>query len=73
MVARETVCIALTMVALHDLEVKAADAYVMAPDREKIWTVLGQELGDDASKSVIIVQVLYGQKIAGASFRAHLA
>ena len=43
-VNRETVCIALTMVALHDLEIKAADvlnAYVMAPNCEKIWTVLG--------------------------------
>ena len=36
---RETVCIALIMVALHDLKVKAADimnVYVMAPNREKI-------------------------------------
>ena len=41
---RETVNIALTMVALHGIEVKAADvwnAYVMAPNRDKIWTVLG--------------------------------
>ena len=40
----ETVHIALTMVALHDILVKAVDvlnAYVMAPSREKIWTVLG--------------------------------
>ena len=45
-VMRETVCIALTMVALHDLEVKAADvlnAYVMEPNHEKIWTVLSPE------------------------------
>ena len=36
-VTRETVCIALTVTALHDLEVKATDilnAYVMAPNRE---------------------------------------
>ena len=35
----ETVHIALTMVALHDILVKAVDvlnAYVMAPSREKI-------------------------------------
>ena len=34
-VTRETVCIALTMAALHDLEVKLADvlnAYVSAPN-----------------------------------------
>ena len=43
-VTRESVCIALTMVALHDQEVKEADslnAYVMAPNHERIWTVLG--------------------------------
>ena len=48
LVTRETVCIALTMAALHDLEVKAPDvlnAYVMAPKSKKIWTVLGPDLG----------------------------
>ena len=42
-VSRETVCIALTMAALHDLEVKAAsvlNAYLMAPNKETTWTVL---------------------------------
>ena len=50
-VTRETVCIALTMAALHDLEVKATDvliAYVTAPNHEKIWTALGPEFGDNA-------------------------
>ena len=50
-VTRETVHITLTMAALHYLEVKAADmlnGYVMAPNREKIWTLLGPEFGDDA-------------------------
>ena len=37
-VTREMVCIALTMMALHDQEVKAdvLNAYVMAPNCEKI-------------------------------------
>ena len=73
---RETVHIALTMAALHDLKVKAADimnAYLMAPNRENIWRILAPEFGDDASKSAIIVIALYGLKSAGASFRAHLA
>ena len=42
-VTRETVHIALTMVVLHDLEVKEADVlnpYVMAPNCEKIWTMV---------------------------------
>ena len=74
-VTREMVCLALTMAALHDLEVKAADvlnAYVMAPNQEKKWTGLGQKFGDDAGKSAIIVRELYGLRNAGASFRAHL-
>ena len=75
-VMRETVCIALTMAMLHDLEVKAAEvlnAYVMAPNHEKIWTVLSPEFEDDAGKSAVIVRASYGLKSAGASFRAHLA
>ena len=54
---RETVCIALTVAALHGLEVKAADALndcVMAPNRENIWTVLCPEFGDDAGKSAYL-------------------
>ena len=43
---RETVCITLTIVALYNLEIKATDmlnAYVMAPNHEKIWTLSGPE------------------------------
>ena len=58
-VTRKTVCIALTMAALHDLEVKAVDilnTFVMAPNCEKIWTVLGPKFGDNAGKSTIILE-----------------
>ena len=51
MVTRETVHIALNMAALHDLEIKAADIlndYVVTSNREKIWTVFGQEFEDYA-------------------------
>ena len=61
-VSREMVFIALTMVVLHNLEVKAADVlndYVTAPNLEKIWAVLGPEFGDNAGKSAIIVRALY--------------
>ena len=40
-VLRETVCIALTLAALNDLEVKCGDvlnAYITAPVKENIWT-----------------------------------
>ena len=64
------------MAVLHDLEVKAEDvlnAYVIAPSREKIWTVLSPELECNAGESSIIVRVSYGVKSVGASFGAHLA
>jgi hypothetical protein len=75
-VSRETVCIALTIAALNDLEVKAADilnAYISAPIKEKVRCALGPEFGPNAGKSAIIVHALYGLKSAGAAFHAHLA
>jgi hypothetical protein len=77
-VSRETVRIALTIAALNDLEVKAADilnAYISAPIKEKVWLwcVLGPEFGPDTGKSAIIARALYGLKSAGAAFHAHLA
>jgi hypothetical protein len=75
-VSRETVRLALTITALNDLEVKVGDvlnAYITAPVKEKVWTVLGPEFGPDAGRSAIIVRALYGLKSAGAAFRAHLA
>ena len=75
-VSRETVRVALLVAALNDLDIWAADvmnAYITAPNREKIWTTLGKEFGDDAGKKAIVVRALYGLKSAGAAFRAHLA
>ena len=75
-VSRESVRIALTIAALNDLEVKTSDiknAYLTAPNSEKIWTVLGPEFGSNAGKRAYIVRALYGLKSAGASFRNHLA
>ncbi len=75
-VSCETVHIALTLAALNDLEVKAADilnAYISALIKEKVWCALGPEFGSDAGKSAIIVHALYGLESAGASFHSHLA
>ena len=50
-VTRETVYIVLTMAMLHDVDVKELDllnAYMMAPNREKTWTVLSPEFWDDS-------------------------
>ncbi len=57
-VSCETICIALLMDALNDLNVKVGDvlnAYITAPITEKAWTILGPEFGSDAGKSAIIV------------------
>ena len=57
-VIRESVHIALTMAALHDLEIKAADilnAYLMASNHKQLWALLGPKFGHNASKSAIIV------------------
>ena len=68
--------IALFLAGLMDLEVKTADienAYITAPNAEKIYTVLGPEFGADEGKITFIVRALYGLKSAGASFCNHLA
>jgi hypothetical protein len=75
-VSRESARIALILAALNHLDVKMADienAYLMAPITQKVWTLLGPELGDDAGKSALIVRALYGMKSAGEAFRNHLA
>jgi hypothetical protein len=54
--------LALTIVALNDLKVKLGDiwnAYITAPIKGKVWTVLGPEFGHDAGKSAIIVHASY--------------
>jgi nitric oxide synthase oxygenase domain/subunit len=74
-VSRESVRIALTLAALHDLDVMMGDienAYLNAQITEKVWTVLGPEFGEDAGKRALIVRALYDLKSAGAAFRNHL-
>jgi hypothetical protein len=56
---------------LNDLEVKVGDvlnAYITAPVKEKVWTILGPKFGHDSGKSDIIVCAFYGLKSAGAAF-----
>ena len=70
-VSRETVRVALMAAALNDVDVWAADvlnAYITAPCREKIWTTLGPEFGEDQGKRALIVRALYGLKSSGAAF-----
>jgi hypothetical protein len=76
-VSRESVRIALTLAALNDLQVKAADiqnAYLTAPLlNEKIWTVCGAEFGEDQGKHAVVVRALYGLKSAGHDYGIHIA
>ena len=70
--AREASCIALTMTALHNIEVKAADvlnAYVIGPNGKKIKTVLDPEFGDGVGKFAIIVKALYGLRVQVHPFK----
>jgi hypothetical protein len=63
--------LALTFASLNDLEVKVGDvlnAYITAPVKEKVWTILGPKFGHESGKSAVIVHVLYGLKSAGAAF-----
>ena len=64
----------INSVTLYALEAKSADilnAYMMAHNHEKIWTILGLEFWYDA-KSDIIVRALYRLNSVVASFWAHL-
>jgi hypothetical protein len=66
-VSRESVRIALTLVALLFLDVMMGDienAYVTAPNTDKVLTMLGPEFGEDAGKQSLIVRELYGLKSA---------
>ncbi len=70
-VSRETVRLALTFASLNDLEVKVGNvlnAYITAPVKENVWTILGSAFGLDSGKSAVIVRALYGLKSAGAAF-----
>jgi hypothetical protein len=56
-VPRESVRIALILASLNHLDVKMDDienAYLTEPITQKVWNLLGPELGDDAGKSALI-------------------
>jgi hypothetical protein len=74
-VSRESVRIAFTYAALHDLDVYAADiqnAYLQAPTSEKHWAIAGPEFGSKEGCKMLIVRALYGTATAGRDFRNHL-
>ena len=62
--------------ALKGLDVQGADvqnAFLSAPNLEKIWLRAGNEFGSEQGKVFIVVRALYGLKSAAAAFRAFMA
>ena len=77
-VSRDSVRIILTIAALNGLKVLAADignAYLNAPNRERVHVTCGPELfGPEAEgRTAVIVRALYGLRSAGKSWRHHFA
>ena len=75
-ISRDTVCIALTIAALNNLQVMSCDiqnAYLTTTCHEKIWTYAGPEFGSEKGSIMLIRKALYGLKSSGTAFRAHLA
>jgi hypothetical protein len=75
-VSRDTVCVIFLIATLNDLNILSADignAYLNAPNREKVYSITGPEFGSRIGETVIITQALYDLKSAGAVWRSHLA
>ena len=75
-VSRDSVRIMLLIAALNGLSLKAADiqnAFLTAPNLEKVYIIAGPEFGAEQGKTFIIRKALYGLKSASAAFRAYLA
>ena len=75
-VSRDSVRICLTLAALNGLKVLSCDiqnAYLTAPNKEKVYTFAGPEFGAESGQLMIVTRALYGLRTAGASFRSFFA
>ena len=75
-VSRDSVRIGFLIAALNGLDILAGDiqnAYLHAPSLEKNYFYAGPEWGANEGRVILIIRALYGQKSAGAAWRAHLA
>ena len=73
-VSRDSVRIIFTIAALNELKIKMADignAYLNAPNKERVHVRCGPELfgPESEGKIAVIVRALYGLKSAGNSWR----
>ena len=65
----------LTLAPLNDIKVSSGNiqnAYLTAPNKEKIFVKAGPEFGSNEGKLFIVERALYGLKSARASFRQYL-
>ena len=75
-VSHDSVRLILLIAALNDLEVLSADvqnAFLTAPNKEKVYLRAGPEFGINEGKTYIVTKALYGLKSASASFRSYVA
>jgi hypothetical protein len=76
-VSRDTVRSFFLLAALNDLELLSCDiqnAYLAAPNKEKVWTKYTDQLSPEYDgKKAISAKALYGLRSSGRSFRDYLA
>ena len=76
-VSRDTVRLFFLLAALNDMELLSCDiqnAYLAAPNKEKVWTEFTDQLGPEyKGRKAIIAKALYGLRSSGRSFRDFLA
>ena len=76
-VSRDTVRLFFLLAALNDLDLLSCDiqnAYLAAPNKEKVWTKFTDQLRPEYNgRRAIIAKALYGLRSSGRSFRDYLA
>jgi hypothetical protein len=75
-VSRDSVCIALMIAALSNLNIMAyhiQNVYLSVDCQEKYWTAARPQFGSKAGLPMIIKKALYGLKSSSTAFRGHLA
>lgn len=74
--SRDSVRLGFMLAGLNDLDIMACDignAYLNAPNRERVHVVVGKELfgHENVGKRAVIVRALYGLKSTSAAWRHH--
>lgn len=74
--SRESVRLGFMLAGLNNLDIMACDignAYLNAPNRERVHVIVGKELfgQENVGKRAVIVRALYGLKSASAAWRQH--